>query len=375
MNPPFSKPSIADRAFEYLRTCLQSGELGGDGPFTQRCHALLREYYGVPVLLTHSCTGALDMAAILTNVGAGDEVIMPSYTFSSTANAFVLRGATPVFVDIRQDTLNLDEQLVHEAITSRTKAIVAVHYAGVSCEMDSICQTATAHGLFVVEDAAQGYGSTYHGRALGTLGHLGALSFHVTKNVISGEGGALLVNDQKLTERAYIIREKGTNRAQFASHKVDKYEWLDLGSSYLPSDLIAALLLAQMEQADLVNQRRLEIWNKYQSAFATAEVCGRLTRPHVPVHCGHNGHIYYLLLPDARIAEHFRERLAQADVPSPHHYVPLHSAPAGRRFGRTATAMTVTDRVANTLVRLPIHAELCEADIERVIATVLEAVR
>ncbi len=369
----FSRPSIDAKALEYLRASLEQGDIGGDGAFSRKCHALLRERLGVPALLTHSCTAALEMAALLLDAGPADEVIMPSWTFVSTANAFVLRGAKPVFVDIREDTLNLDERLIERALTKRTRAIVPVHYAGVACEMDSILALARAHGLAVVEDAAQGLGASYKGAPLGTLGALGALSFHVSKNIVSGEGGALLVGDQTYLERAHILREKGTNRTAFQARKVDRYEWLDLGSSYLPSDILAALLLAQLEQSERIQSRRLEVWQRLHVAFEGAERAGLFRCPIVPGYAQHNAHIYYLLLPDADRALKFRSGLAERRVPVLTHYVPLHSSPGGRRFGRAGTEMPVTDRVAATLVRLPLHAELSEADVSELIDAVLKS--
>jgi dTDP-4-amino-4,6-dideoxygalactose transaminase len=299
---------------------------------------------------------------------------MPSYAFSSTANAFVLRGATPVFIDIRADTLNLDETLLDQALSSRTKAIVPVHYAGVGCEMDTILNFASAHGLLVIEDAAQAHLSRYKGKPLGTFGAVGCLSFHLSKNLVSGEGGALIINDQRLVERAYILREKGTNRTAFLNHKVDKYEWLDIGSSYPPSDILAALLLAQLEDAESITARRIAIWKRYQEGFAAAERDGLLARPHPPAYAPSNGHIYYILLPTAAVARMTQQHLEIAGVPSHTHYMPLHSAPAGRRFGRTATTMQVTERVAQTMLRLPIHAELQDDDVDKIIVAVYEAI-
>jgi len=366
MLSPFSRPTIDDKAWQYLRESLDSGDLAGDGPFTRRCHAWLEAHLGAPALLTHSCTAALEMSALLAEVGPGDEVIMPSYTFVSTAIAFVMRGATPVFVDIRQDTLNLDEHLIGQALTERTRAIVPVHYASVACEMDTILEIAKAKNLLVIEDAAQAHRAEYKGRLLGTFGALGCFSFHVSKNVVSGEGGALIINDKRFLERAHIIREKGTNRTAFLNRKVDKYEWLDLGSSYLPSDLLAALLLAQLEAGSTITARRLAVWRRYHEVFAAAETAGLLRRPIVPSDCAINGHIYYVLLPDAAAAEKFRRTLLQAGIMALTHYVPLHSAPGGKRFGRTATPMPVTDRAAATLVRLPIDAEMTPEDAERI---------
>jgi dTDP-4-amino-4,6-dideoxygalactose transaminase len=369
----FSKPRVGAKALSYIQESLESLNIAGDGPFTARCHEWLRHEFASPALLTHSCTAALEMSALLLDVGPGDEVILPSYTFTSTANAFVLRGATPVFVDIREDTLNLNETLLEQALSPSTKAVVPVHYAGVACEMDTILAFAEAHKLAVIEDAAQAHLSRYKGKPLGSFGALGCLSFHVSKNLVSGEGGALVVNDERLLERAHILREKGTNRTAFLNRKVDKYEWLDLGSSYLPSDLLAALLLAQLEDAAEITARRVAIWKRYQEAFAAAERDGCLLRPHPPEHSAANGHIYHILLPTPEGARKVRQHLKDAGVPSHTHYVPLHSTPAGRRFGRAATAMTVTDRVAETLIRLPIHDGLQEPAVDRIVTIVYEA--
>lgn len=339
-----------------------NGQLAGDGPFTRKCHGWLEERTGAHMaLLTHSCTAALEMAAILADIQPGDEVIMPSYTFVSTANAFVLRGGVPVFVDIRSDTLNIDETLVEAAITSRTKAIVPVHYAGVACEMDAIMAIASRHGLMVIEDAAQGVMSKYKGRPLGSIGHMGCLSFHETKNIISGEGGALLINDASLAHRAEIIREKGTNRSQFFRNQVDKYTWCDIGSSYLPGELISAFLWAQMEAADEITQRRLALWNLYQQAFAQLEQEGAVRRPVVPAECLHNAHMYYFLLPNLAARTSFIDALKQRGIHSVFHYVPLHSSPGGVRYGRAYDTMQVTMDLADRLVRLPLWVELEES--------------
>ena len=352
---PFNRPYMTGREFVYIAEAHANGMLAGDVTFTKKCHAHLEQSIGcAKALLTHSCTAALEMSALLANVGPGDEVILPSYTFTSTANAFVLRGAVPVFVDIRADTLNLDETLVEAAVTPRTKAIVPVHYAGVACEMDTIVDIARRHGLMVIEDAAQGYGSTYRGRPLGAIGELGCLSFHETKNVISGEGGALLVNDASLAERAEVIREKGTNRSAFFRGQVDKYTWVDVGSSYLPGELIAAFLYAQLEKADDILRRRLGIWQHYHDSLAALEQRGWIRRPVVPVHCAHNAHMYYVLLPSLAARQEVIARMRALGVAPVFHYVPLHSAPAGRRFGRVATPMVHTDTLSERLLRLPL---------------------
>jgi dTDP-4-amino-4,6-dideoxygalactose transaminase len=294
------------------------------------------------------------MAAILANIGPGDEVIMPSYTFVSTANAFVLRGAMPVFVDIRPDTLNIDEQLIEAAITNRTKAIVPVHYAGVGCDMQAIMAIAERHGLLVIEDAAQGIMGSYRNSPLGSIGHFGALSFHETKNIISGEGGALLINDPAYAGRAEIIREKGTNRSQFFRGEVDKYTWVDIGSSFLPSELVAAFLLAQMDDADSITSRRLKLWSRYHEEFAGLEDAGLLRRPIVPSDCQHNAHMYYLLMSDYSARTLLIDRLKACNIHSVFHYVPLHNSPMGRRVGRATSSMAVTEDISERLLRLPL---------------------
>jgi len=352
---PFNKPYMTGRELDYIAEAHANGHLSGDGPFTKRCNAWLETTTGTRrALLTHSCTAALEMSALLLDLEPGDEVIMPSFTFVSTANAFVLRGAVPVFVDIRADTLNIDEKIIEAAITPKTRAICVVHYAGVGCEMDAILAIAAQHRIAVVEDAAQGILSTYRGKPLGAIGALGALSFHETKNIIAGEGGALLVNDERFVERAEIIREKGTNRAQFFRGQVDKYTWVDVGSSYLPSEILAAFLAAQIEDAERITAERLAIWERYHTALAPYEARGLLRRPIVPAHCRHNAHMYYVLLADLATRTRFIEALRGAGIHPVFHYVPLHSAPAGRRYGRTSGDLAVTDRVSDSLVRLPL---------------------
>lgn len=366
---PFNKPFMTGRELSYIAQAHVNGHLSGDGTFTRECHAWLEAHTSASkALLTHSCTAALEMAAILLDLEPGDEVIMPSYTFVSTANAFVLRGAVPVFIDIRADTLNLDERLIEAAITPRTKAICVVHYAGVACEMDAICDIARRHGLKVVEDAAQGIYSRYKGRPLGAIGELGAMSFHETKNIISGEGGALLVRDTELAERAEVVREKGTNRSRFFRGQVDKYTWVDIGSSYLPGEIIAAFLQAQMEDGDLITRRRLALWNRYHAWAASHESAGRLRRPIVPEYCTHNAHMYYLLLPNLEARSRFISGMKERGVGTVFHYIPLHSAPAGREFARTHGSLSVTDEMSDRLVRMPLWVGL-EADFDRVLET------
>lgn len=367
-----TEPDLSGRELDYITASLRSGRIAGDGQFTAECRRMLEGTYGNATLLTHSCTAALEMAAMLF-VQPGDEVIMPSYTFVSTANAFALRGAVPVFVDIRPDTLNLNETLIETAITPRTRAVVPVHYAGVGCEMDSILALAQEHRLAVIEDAAQCYMATWNGQPLGTFGALGAISFHQTKNVVSGEGGALIVNDPILLQRAQIIREKGTNRTEFLRGEVDRYEWLDIGSSFLPSDLVAAVLLAQLEQAEAMTQRRLALWNRYHALLAPLERAEYLRRPIVPPDAKHNGHIYYVLCRDARLRDRVRARLRSVGIEGSTHYVPLHSAPAGHHFGRVVGNLAVTDRTAETLLRLPLHSGLGENEVDRVVEVLANA--
>lgn len=346
----------------YIAQAHTLGHLAGDGHFTQRCHNWLEARTGAhKALLTHSCTAALEMAAILADIQPGDEVIIPSYTFVSTANAFVLRGAVPVFIDIRPDTLNLDETKIEAAITENTKAIVPVHYAGVGCDMDAIMAIARRHNLLVIEDAAQGIMATYKGRPLGSIGHLGALSFHETKNIIAGEGGALLVNDPELAHRAEIIREKGTNRSQFFRGQVDKYTWVDVGSSYLPSELIAAFLWAQMEEAEEITRRRLALWGVYHQWLEEMEKAGKLRRPVIPKECTHNAHMYYILLPDLDRRTQLINSLKHQNIQSVFHYIPLHNAPAGLRHGRTHEGyLPITERTSDCLLRLPLWLGLEE---------------
>lgn len=373
MQIPFNKPYMTGKELWYISQAHANGHLAGDGSFTRKCNAWLENRMGCgKALLTHSCTAALEMAAILADIQPGDEVVMPAYTFVSTANAFVLRGAVPVFVDIRPDTLNIDETRIEAAITPRTKAIVPVHYAGVACEMDAIMAIARRHDLLVIEDAAQGIMSTYKGRPLGSIGHLAALSFHETKNIISGEGGALLVNDPRFLERAEIIREKGTNRSQFFRGQVDKYTWVDVGSSFLPGELIAAFLWAQMEEADTITKRRLDIWDTYHQWFASLETRGLARRPVVPSECRQNAHMYYLLLPDLEKRTAFIDRLKEKEIGCVFHYVPLDSAPMGRKFGRAAEELIHTHALSERLVRLPLWLGL-EDELVDVIRQVIAA--
>ncbi|HWY61208.1 MAG TPA: dTDP-4-amino-4,6-dideoxygalactose transaminase [Rhizomicrobium sp.] len=351
---PFQRPFLTGREGDYVAEVLASGKLSGNGPMTQYCHDWLERNVGcAKALLTQSCTSALEMAAIIADIAAGDEVIMPSYTFATSASAFVMRGAIPVFVDIRQDTLNLDESLVEAAITSRTRAIVAVHYAGVGCDMAALKDIAERHGLLLIEDAAQGILARYQDKPLGSIGHMGAYSFHETKNIVSGEGGALLINDANLIARAEIAWEKGTNRSQFIRGQVDKYTWIDLGSSYLPSEITGAVLRAQLEGADAITTERLRLWQRYYDAFEGLEREKRLCRQVVPQDCAHNGHIFYVLLNTANERNRVLRVLNAAGIGATFHYIPLHSSPAGQRFGRSSGTMTRTDDLAARLLRLP----------------------
>jgi dTDP-4-amino-4,6-dideoxygalactose transaminase len=373
MRIPYNKPYMTGKELWYISQAHANGRLAGDGDFTRKCQAWLENHIGCKkALLTHSCTAALEMAAILTNIGPGDEVIMPSYTFVSTANAFVLRGAVPVFIDIRPDTLNIDETKIEEAITEKTKAIVVVHYGGVGCEMDTIMEIAKEHKILVIEDAAHGMMASYKGRQLGSIGHLGTLSFHETKNIISGEGGALLINDARFVDRAEIIREKGTNRNQFFRGQVDKYTWVDIGSSYLPSELIAAFLWAQMEDAEIITKRRLRIWDRYHQSLKILEEQGKVRRPIVPLECKHNAHLYYLLLEDLEKRDSFIANLKKKGIGVVFHYVPLDSSPMGKKYGRVCGKLTNTHILSNNLVRLPLWLGL-EDRLEEVIRYVIAA--
>jgi len=374
MQIPFNKPYMTGKELWYISQAHAKGHLAGDGSFTKLCAGWLEARTGSQrALLTHSCTGALEMAAILADFQPGDEVIMPSYTFVSTANAFVLRGGVPVFVDIRPDTLNIDETKIEAAITPKTKAIVPVHYAGVACEMDAIMDIARRHSLLVIEDAAQGLMASYKGRPLGSIGHMAAFSFHETKNIIAGEGGALMINDPRFVERAEVIREKGTNRSQFFRGQVDKYTWTDFGSSYLPSELISAFLWAQMDEADAITQRRMDIWDTYHRFLSQAEKAEKIRRPIIPAVCAHNAHMYYLLLPDLEHRTRFIDQLKQAGVGSVFHYVPLHSSPFGKIAARSHGDMSTTDNLSDRLVRLPLWVGLGERQPE-VIQKILETV-
>jgi dTDP-4-amino-4,6-dideoxygalactose transaminase len=370
---PFNRPSMAGHELTYITEAIVSGHASGDGAFTRKCHAWLESLLGVPkVLLTTSCTHALEMAAILLNIQSGDEVIVPDFTFVSTINAFVLRGARPVFVDIRPDTLNLDERLLEAHITPRTKAIVVVHYAGVGCEMDSIMAIANRHGIPVVEDNAHGLFGKYRGRYLGTFGVMATQSFHETKNIQCGEGGALLINQPALCERAEIIREKGTNRSRFFRGQVDKYTWVDIGSSYLPSDMLAAFLYAQLEAWQTIQTQRRLIWETYHQALgAWAEKQGARL-PVVPPECDQAYHLYYLLMPTLQSRTALIDYLKAHDILSVFHYLPLHLSDMGRKFGGKVGDCPVTEDISDRLLRLPFYNSMTEAELDEVIHT-LEA--
>ena len=366
----FNRPYLTGKEINYIRQSHRRAQLAGDGFFTRQCQGWLKKNLGCrKALLTHSCTSALEMAALLAGIEPGDEVIMPSFTFVSTANAFVLRGAVPVFVDIRPDTLNLDEKLIERAITKKTRAIVPVHYAGVGCEMKSILALAKKHGLLVIEDAAHCLGATYRGKELGTWGDFGTLSFHETKNIISGEGGALLINNPAYMDRAEIFWQKGTNRRDFQQKKADKYTWVDRGSSFLPGEITAAFLWAQLQQSRKINALRREIWNRYDRLFAGLEEAGQARRPRLPEYTAHNAHMFYLLLPSRALRDQAIHVLKKAGLQAVFHYVPLHSSPAGRRWGRPSGKLEVTNRVADTILRLPfwiglptrIQVKICRA--------------
>jgi len=364
---PFNWPYATGKELVYAAEAQRSHHLSGDGPFTKRCHQWIEAQTGCArALLTHSCTSALDLAALLLDIKSGDEIILPSYTFVSTANAFVLRGAVPVFVDIREDTLNLDERLIEAAITPRTRAIAPIHYAGVCCEMDTIVAIARRHDLRIVEDAAQAIMAGYKGRAPGAIGDLGTLSFHETKNIMSGEGGSLLVNDPELVLRAEIIREKGTDRGRFFRGEVDKYTWQDVGSSFLPNEITAAFLWAQFEEAQRITAERLAIWQRYHEMLAPLESQGLLRRPIVPADCQHNGHMYYILVPSEAERRRVLEGLKQNGIGAVFHYVPLHSSPAGLRFGRAHGDLSLTTSLSQRLLRLPMWLGLSEVQQQRV---------
>lgn len=368
---PFNRPSFVGPELAYMGQAVLNTHISGDGPFSKKCHQFLESRLGVPkALLTTSCTHALEMAALLLNTQPEDEVIVPSFTFVSTANAFALRGAKIIFADIRPDTLNLDEKQLPSLITDKTTAIVPVHYAGIGCEMDAIMRLANERGIAVVEDNAHGLFGKYRGKLLGTFGQLATQSFHETKNIICGEGGALLVNDPSLAERAEIIREKGTNRARFFRGQVDKYTWVDIGSSYLPSDILAAFLWAQLEAAERIQETRRRIWKRYHAALPDWAAANGIALPHIPPECEPAWHIYYLLLPDLPARTRFIQHLAEHGVNAVFHYVPLHSSPMGQSFGARREDCPVTESISERLVRLPFYNDMTESEQERVIQAV-----
>ena len=370
---PFNKPFIAGKELYYIAQAITSGRLAADGYFTKSCSRILEERLGIhKVLMTPSCTAALEIAATLCDLGPGDEVILPSFTFVSTANAFVRLGAQPVFVDIRPDTLNLNENLIEAAITPRTKAIFPVHYAGVSCAMNHIMTIATKHNLLVVEDAAQGVNAFYDGRALGAIGHLGTYSFHDTKNYISGEGGALCINTPEMVERAEIIRDKGTNRSQFFRGEVDKYTWVDIGSSYVPSEICGAFLYAQLEALDAIAERRRVLHDIYRNHLKPLEAKGLLSLPHIPEDCASNYHLFYILLDNMETRDALMAHLKQNGIQAVFHYIPLHSSPMGKKFGYCASDLPITEELSGRLLRLPFYCDLAEEEQLRVVRHVTE---
>lgn len=369
---PFNKPFIAGKELFYIaQAVIKNRHTSGDGPFTKKCQGWLEEQTGCrKALLTHSCTAALEMAAILAGIQPGDEIIVPSFTFVSTANAFVLRGGVPVFVDIHPDTLNINESLIEDAITSKTRAIVPVHYAGVPCQMDAIMEIAQRKGLWVIEDAAQALLSQYKGQYVGTIGQMACLSFHETKNIMSGEGGALLLNDPSVIERAEIIREKGTNRSQFFRGQVDKYTWMDIGSSYLPSDILAAFLYAQMENAEQIIAKRNFLFDLYMEGLRPLADRGCFQLPLVMADCRCNGHIFYILTRSLEERTSLIHFLAQEEIAAVFHYVPLHSSPAGRMYGRASGLLKITEQVSDCLLRLPLYYEMTRENVQQVLSAV-----
>jgi dTDP-4-amino-4,6-dideoxygalactose transaminase len=375
ININFNWPYVTGKEIEYIIQAHANGKLSGDGSFTNLCQKWLEsQTTSSKALLTHSCTGALEMAALLLNIEPGDEIILPSYTFVSTANAFVLRGAVPVFVDIREDTLNIDETLVESVITSKTRAIVAVHYAGVACEMDTLIDIGKKHNLFVVEDAAQGVMASYKGRALGSIGHLGAYSFHETKNIISGEGGALLVNDLRFEKLAEIIREKGTDRSKFFRGEIDKYTWQHVGSSYLPSEIIAAFLWAQLHEAQKITDQRLKMWESYNSLMAPLEENNFIRRPIIPIDCKHNAHMYYILLKNKNVRNKVSQYLKNKGINAVSHYVPLHSSPAGKFYSKKNSNLKITDDLSDRILRMPMWIGLTEDQIQEITNAIKKAI-
>ena len=370
----FNRPALTGNEKDYVAKSMKGGRIAGDGDYTKKCSTIIEDLSNsYKCLLTHSCTSALEISAILSNLRPGDEVIAPSYTFVSTVNAFVLFGAKVVFIDICEDTQNMDVSLIEQAITPKTKVIIPVHYAGVACEMDQLLDIARRYNLLVVEDAAQGIMSYYNGRMLGSIGDIGTYSFHETKNIISGEGGALLINNETFCERAEIVREKGTDRSKFFRGQVDKYTWQDVGSSYLPGELIAAFLFAQLERAKEITQDRVESWNRYYRMSSLLEEKGDVRRPIVPKYCQHNGHMFYLILNEGIDRGKVLNRMREKGVQATFHYVPLHSAPAGLKYGRLGSGMEKTERTAKSLIRLPLYFGLSNEDQDRIVSCLQES--
>ena len=373
---PFNKPHFTGHELQYIKHAYSFGHLSGNGIYTKKCHEWIEKTIDCQkALLTHSCTSALEMMAVLCGIKPGNEIIMPSYTFVTTASSFVLRGGVPVFVDIRPDTLNINEDLIENAITLRTKAIMVVHYAGVGCDMGKIMKIAKKHKLLVLEDAAQAFLAKYKGKYLGTFGDLAAVSFHETKNIISGEGGSILINNPKFKELSEVVWEKGTNRNKFLRGEVDKYTWVSLGSSYLPSEAVAAFLYAQLEKSGKIISKRMKIWSKYHKGLLSLEKKGFIKRPVIPEECSHNGHIYYILLKDLEVRTKLIEFLKKRGILAVFHYIPLHSSPAGKKFGRKATSMKVTNRVVDTILRLPLYYEMTNNDVKYVVDSVKDFFR
>jgi len=370
---PFNKPFIVGKELYYIAQAVLNGRIAGDADYTRRCQALMEGTFGADkILLTHSCTAALEMAAILANIGDDDEIVMPSYTFVSTANAFRLRGAKIRFVDIRPDTLNIDENLIEAEISDRTRAVVPVHYAGVACEMDTILEIAARHDVLVIEDAAQGVGATYRGRYLGTLGDLGTYSFHETKNIICGEGGAIVINNKAFIERAEIIREKGTNRSKFFRGEVDKYTWVDIGSSFLPSDILSAFLYAKLENMDTINNRRADIYSRYLAGLKPLAERGLMRLPVSPPRCESNNHLFYVLLEDEQTRNALMDHLREKGILAVFHYIPLHLSPMGRAMGYRPGDLPVTEDLSGRLLRLPFYYELERDDQQEVVDRISE---
>lgn len=368
---PFNKPFIVGKELFYISQAVLEGNLAGDGRFTRMCNRWMEEQFGAKkILLTHSCTAALEISAILADIQPGDEIIMPSFTFVSTANAFVLRGAALKFIDIRPDTLNMDEQKIEDAITEKTRAIVPVHYAGVGCEMDTIMDIAEKHRLVVIEDAAQGVNATYNGRFLGTIGDIGCYSFHETKNFISGEGGALAINREDFVDRAEIIREKGTNRSRFFKGQIDKYTWVDIGSSYLPSEIIAAFLYAQLEEAEAITHKRAAIYSRYMTALRPLAERELIKLPYIPRQCRHNAHMFYIILNSLEERDQLLAFLKKRDIYAVFHYVPLHLSPMGLKIGKACGNLTNTEMLSERLIRLPCYYELTKQDQDVIIDSI-----